>query len=87
MTPEHGEGTHDLPFTIPTTELRTQFPPSMGKVSRRELASAGFTRFEQLTKTTPEALLAIHGVGPKAIAILRVELATRGMSFAGDDGG
>jgi hypothetical protein len=84
MTADDSDRTDARLYAIPTTDLRTEFPPRMGKVSRRELARAGFTRFEDLTTTTPSALLAIHGVGPKAISILREELARRGMSFADD---
>ncbi|MDF3304375.1 hypothetical protein P3H15_05010 [Rhodococcus sp. T2V] len=65
------------------TAGETEFPASMGKVSRRELASHGYTRFDQLTTVTATDLLKIHGVGPKAIRILEEELAARGLGFAG----
>jgi hypothetical protein len=54
----------------------------MGKVSRRQLAMHGYTRFDQLTSVSPSKLLEIHGVGAKAIRILEKELAARGLSFA-----
>ena len=57
----------------------------MGKTAPRELAVHGFTRYKQLTKTTAAELLRIHGVGKKAIEILREELAARGLSFADED--
>lgn len=60
----------------------TEFPSSMGKVAPRELAAHGITRFDQLTEWTEADLLAIHGVGPKAIRILRDELDSRNLSFA-----
>lgn len=60
----------------------TEFPRRMGKVAPRELAAHGYTRYEQLTSVTPQELLKIHGVGPKAIRILEEELAERGLSFA-----
>jgi hypothetical protein len=82
MAAKQVEQSDTLPYTIPTTDLRTEFPPRMGKVARRELALAGYTRFEELTKVRPGELLAIHGVGTKAIDILREELGSRGMSFA-----
>lgn len=59
----------------------TEFPASLGKVAPRELAANGITRFEQLTARTERELLSIHGVGPKAVRILREELAARGLSF------
>lgn len=61
--------------------LKTEFPASMGKVAPRELANAGYTKLKQLTKVTEAELLKIHGVGPKAIRILREELKEKGMSF------
>lgn len=60
----------------------TEFPRSMGKVAPRELALNGYTRFEQLTAVTVKELLKIHGVGPKAIRILREALEERGLTFA-----
>jgi len=56
----------------------------MGKVAPRELAGNGITRYEQLTDWTERELLNIHGVGPKAIRILREELAARGLSLRDD---
>jgi uncharacterized protein YdhG (YjbR/CyaY superfamily) len=66
--------------------LKTEFPVSMGKVAPRELANAGFTKLKQLTKVSEAELLKIHGVGPKAIRILRELLAERGMSFGAASG-
>ena len=59
----------------------TEFPRSIGKVAARELALAGFTRFEHLTKVSRASLLAIHGVGPKALKILAEELKKRGLAY------
>ncbi|EKT82229.1 hypothetical protein WSS_A13392 [Rhodococcus opacus M213] len=64
------------------TAGHTEFPASMGKVSRRELASHGYTRFDELTTVTAKELSKIDGVGPKAIRILEEELAERGLGFA-----
>lgn len=54
----------------------------IGKVATRELALNGITRYGDLVSHTEAELLAIHGVGPKAIRILGEELARRGQSFA-----
>lgn len=56
--------------------------PRIGKVATRELAVHGITRYDHLTSRTEAELLAIHGVGPKAVRILAEELASRGHSFA-----
>lgn len=61
----------------------TEFPPGIGKVAQRQLAQSGYTTYEQLTHVTAKQLLAIHGVGPKAVRILDEELTGRGLSFAG----
>jgi hypothetical protein len=57
----------------------TEFPRSTGKVAARELALSGYTRYDHLTRVTRESLLAIHGVGPKSLAILDEELKKRGL--------
>ena len=62
----------------------TEFPYGIGKVAKRELAANGYTTYKQLTKATPKELLAIHGVGPKAIRILGEELAGKGLSWRED---
>lgn len=58
---------------------RTEFPRSIGKVAARELALAGYTRYEHLTQVSRTSLLAIHGVGPKSMNILEGELKKRGL--------
>ena len=54
----------------------------IGKVARRELAHNGYARYDQLANVSTKRLLAIHGVGPRAIRILEEELAARGLAFA-----
>ena len=59
----------------------TEFPRAIGQVARRELALNGYTRWEQLEMVSAKDLLAIHGVGPKAVRILEEELQRRGCAF------
>ncbi|GAB3181725.1 hypothetical protein FHX75_13738 [Micromonospora palomenae] len=59
-------------------------PPAVGAPARRALAGAGWTRLDQLTTVTERDLRALHGVGPKAIGVLRVALRERGLSLAGE---
>lgn len=63
-------------------EVVSDIPPKIGKPAQRALTSAGFTRLEQLTKVTEKELLKLHGMGPKAIKILREALTEKGASFA-----
>ena len=66
----------------PQDAVDTEYPQSLGRTDRRQLEANGYTRFDQLTTATTADLLAIHGVGPKAIRILEEELAARGLAFA-----
>lgn len=60
----------------------SDFPKSIGRPATGALLEAGYTRLEQLTRLTEADIKALHGVGPKAIDILRATLAEKGLSFA-----
>ena len=59
----------------------SEFPRSLGRVATRELRIHGLTRYDQVAAVSESDLFAIHGVGPKAVRILREELAARGLAF------
>lgn len=59
---------------------------SIGNPARRALEHAGYTRLEQLPGLSEKELLKLHGVGPKAVGILRAALAERGLSFREEAG-
>jgi DNA-directed RNA polymerase alpha subunit len=59
----------------------SDFPPSMGKVARRELALNEIYTLQQAAQHTEKELLAIHGVGPKAVRIIKEELAKQNLSL------
>lgn len=48
----------------------------------RALHNAGYTQLEQLAQVPLSDLKPLHGVGPKAVRILREALAERGLAFA-----
>jgi predicted flap endonuclease-1-like 5' DNA nuclease len=56
-------------------------PNEIGKTAARELSLNGITSLEQVARYSREELLAIHGVGAKAIRILEGALATEGLGF------
>ncbi|GAB2920817.1 MULTISPECIES: DNA-binding protein [unclassified Streptomyces] len=60
------------------------FPRGAGNPARRALRAAGHTRLAQLTTVTAAEVLALHGVGPKAVGVLREALAAEGLAFAGE---
>ena len=57
-------------------------PRSIGNPATQALNGFGITRLDQLTKVTEAEVARLHGVGPKAVRILREALAEKGMSFA-----
>jgi predicted flap endonuclease-1-like 5' DNA nuclease len=69
----------------PASPDDSELPSSMGNVARRGLAAHGITQFDQLTIFTAKDLLSIHGVGPKAVRILREGLTARGLDLRDDD--
>lgn len=57
-------------------------PAGIGKPALRALTAAGYTRLDQLAKVKEDDLLKLHGVGPKAIRVLRAALQASGRTFA-----
>lgn len=55
--------------------------PKIGSPTTRALEAAGYTNLKQLTKVTEEELGQLHGMGPKALGILREALKAEGLSF------
>lgn len=56
-------------------------PDEIGKTAARELSLNGITSLQKVAEHSKKELLAIHGVGPKAIAILGEVLAMKGLDF------
>jgi hypothetical protein len=63
-------------------DVQDDFPPKIGNPARRALLGAGYTRLDQLTAVHEKELLKLHGMGPKAMGLLREALAERGEAFA-----
>ena len=61
-------------------------PAGLSKPAQRALAAAGYTRLEQLADVSEAELGRLHGMGPKAIGLLRTALAERGLAFADRSG-
>jgi predicted flap endonuclease-1-like 5' DNA nuclease len=53
--------------------------PKIGRPAAAALEAIGITTLEEAAKLSEAQLLATHGVGPKAVRILREALAERGM--------
>lgn len=59
-------------------------PNEMGKTAPRELQTAGIDTLQKVSQHSEAELLAVHGVGPKAVRILREALASRGLGLRED---
>lgn len=60
---------------------RDGVPRAIGAPATRALAAAGYTRLDHLDGVPAAELLALHGVGPKALRVLGEALAERGLSL------
>ena len=63
-------------------EMTHDLPPGLGQPALRALTAAGYTHLEQFASVTEGDLLKLHGVGPKAIRLIRSALDAGGQSFA-----
>jgi deazaflavin-dependent oxidoreductase (nitroreductase family) len=63
-------------------ETKSDLPAGLAQPAIRALTGAGYTRLDQLTKVTEAELMTLHGMGPKAIGLIRSALEARGQSFA-----
>jgi hypothetical protein len=64
------------------TNNGADLPEGLAAPARRALAQAGFIRIEQFTDLTEAEVSQLHGLGPKAIDLIRLALAARGLTFS-----
>lgn len=64
-----------------TDSIKDNFPGGIARPALRALLAAKLTRLDQLTTVTENELAALHGMGPKAVTILRDALQARGCGF------
>ena len=58
-----------------------RIPQTIGGPALRAIEAAGITELRQVAKLSEKELLALHGVGPKAVRILREALASNDLGF------
>lgn len=68
-------------MTTPDLRPVGDLPREIGKTASRELALNGVRSLKAVSARTEKELLAIHGVGPKAVRILGEALAREGLAF------
>lgn len=61
--------------------VKDAFPRGLSQPALRALASAGYTHLGQLSQISEADLSKLHGMGPRAIDIIRTEMKKNGQSF------
>lgn len=64
-------------------EPKSDLPAGLSKPARRALAAAGYVRLDQLAGVGEAEIAELHGMGPRALEVLRRALAAKGQRFAG----
>ena len=58
------------------------WPRGLGAPAMRAFSAAGFTTLRSVSGASEAKLLLLHGVGPKAVAVLKAALARAGLALA-----
>jgi hypothetical protein len=58
------------------------WPNGIGRPAQRALANAGIDDLMALAKRRQAEVAALHGMGPKALGVLKEAMAAKGLSFA-----
>ena len=64
-----------------TVPLKEALPGGLSQPALRAFAAAKLSRLEDFAQVREADLAKLHGVGPKALRILRAALADRGLAF------
>lgn len=56
--------------------------PPIGRPANSALRELGVTRLDEVARLGKTSVLALHGVGPKAVRILEEEMTRRNIPFA-----
>jgi hypothetical protein len=65
-----------------TAPPESALPRGIGRPATSAFAAAGYYRLEQFTTVSEAELLKLHGVGAKALGVLRQALQAQGLDFA-----
>lgn len=62
-------------------QQESDLPTGLSRPAQRALAGAGYSRLEQFARVSEAEVLRLHGMGPKALEMIRCALDARGLSF------
>lgn len=68
----------------PHSPQETDLPGNIGKPATRALSQAGYRTLADVSRLTEAGLLDLHGVGPKAVRLLREALSMKGLALKGE---
>ena len=68
-------------MSTPGSSEGVALPREIGKPATRALERVGITTLEKLASMSERELLGLHGVGPKAVRLLKLALAERGLQL------
>jgi hypothetical protein len=71
---------------MPNDDPISDLPPGLPRPAIRALTRAGYTSLDQFTSVRESDLYRLHGMGAKAIGMIRVALAARGQGLAEESG-
>jgi len=80
-----GKGPASLGATDATDALESDLPSGLSHPARRALIATGCVRLDQVARLSEQEILQLHGVGPKAVKLLRPALDAQGLTFARED--
>lgn len=66
--------------------MDSHLPKAIGQPAQRAFAGVGIENLRDFARFSEAELLALHGVGPRAIRIIRAALDEYGVNFANHNG-
>lgn len=64
---------------------KMDWPKGMGRPAQSALEAIGVRSLDEVTRFSEKELLGIHGVGPKAVAVIKAALHEQGKLLRGAD--
>ncbi|MCU0509625.1 MAG: DNA-binding protein [Anaerolineae bacterium] len=62
-------------------DSKREWPKGMGAPAQRALEAVGVMNLDDVTRFSEKELLALHGVGPKAVGIINAALREQGKTL------
>ncbi len=60
----------------------SDLPPGLSQPAQRALAGAGIQNLEQLSRFSEDEIKKLHGIGPRAMDLLKKAMEVKGLTFS-----